>query len=243
MIGASMTVAFFGASTGIGLAALKHTLAAGHQCIALCRTPSRLTANFSTDTPSNLKIVEGNAHDIDDVSRCLRGDDGKLVDVVVSTIGARFYLSKMKTDDMKTCQKAAATLVDAIAQLRRNGSPGNPHLIAVSSTGISRFSRDIPLSIVPAYHVLLKVPHEDKLAMEDRFMASQEDYTIVRAAWLTNGESTKEIRVGIEDPRLGQESKAIGYTISREDAGRWIAENLVLKRDARYLNKVASIMY
>ena len=29
------TVAFFGASTGVGLSALKHSLAAGHHCIAL----------------------------------------------------------------------------------------------------------------------------------------------------------------------------------------------------------------
>lgn len=56
----SKTVAFFGASTGIGLSALKHTLAAGHNCIALCRTPSKLSAIFPPGVP-NLKIVEGNA--------------------------------------------------------------------------------------------------------------------------------------------------------------------------------------
>jgi hypothetical protein len=53
----------------------------------------------------------------------------------------------------------------------------------------------------------------------------------------------KEIRVGIEDPKTGRESNAIGYTISREDAGKWIAESLILKRDAKYSNKIAMITY
>jgi NAD(P)-dependent dehydrogenase (short-subunit alcohol dehydrogenase family) len=89
MSGTSKTVAFFGASGGVGLSALKHTLAAGHQCIALCRTPSKLTAIFPTDTTPNLKIIQGNAHDVASVSQCLQGANGKLVDIVISSIGAR----------------------------------------------------------------------------------------------------------------------------------------------------------
>ena len=77
--------------------------------------------------------------------------------------------------------------------------------------------------------------------MEDSLAASNEDFTIVRATWLVNGERDREIRVGIEDPKTGRESEAIGYTISREDAGWWIAENLVLKRDTKYLRKIATI--
>jgi hypothetical protein len=34
-----------------------------------------------------------------------------------------------------------------------------------------------------------------------------------------------------------------GYTISREDAGRWLAENLVLKMDAKFLNKNVTVTY
>ena len=79
--------------------------------------------------------------------------------------------------------------------------------------------------------------------MEERFVSSQETFTIVRASLLTDGESNKEIRVGIENPKTGRESSAIGYTISREDTGRWIAENLVLNRDARYVNKIATVTY
>ena len=243
MGGNSKTVAFFGASTGVGLATLKHTLAAGHRCIALCRDPSKLTAIFPTGTTPNLKIVQGNAKDVASVSQCLQGEDGKLVNTVISTIGGRFIMSKFTIDDPEVCRKGTATLLEALAELRRTGVTGSPHIIVCSTTGLSRFGRDIPLAMIPLYHLLMKVPHADKVIMEDRLVASQEAYTIVRASLLTNGESTKEIRVGIEDPKTGQESKAIGYTISREDTGKWIAENLVLERNAKYANKIVTVTY
>ncbi|KAI9740885.1 MAG: hypothetical protein M1818_004490 [Claussenomyces sp. TS43310] len=237
------TVAFFGASTGVGLSALKHSLAAGHQCIALCRIPSKLTAIFPAEATPNLKIVQGDAKDVSAVSQCLQDIDGKLVDQIVSTIGGRPVISKMSIDDPEVCRKGIAALFEALAQLRRNGVTGQPHIIICSTTGISRFGRDIPIAMIPLYHVLLKVPHADKRILEESLVTSDEDYTIVRASLLTDGETTTDIRVGIEDPKTGTESKAIGYTISREDAGRWIAENLLLKRDTKYLKKIATITY
>ena len=237
------TVAFLGASTGVGLSALKHTLAAGHRCIALCRTPSKLTAIFPHDTTPNLQVVQGNAHDIAAVSKCLVTEKGKFVDEIVSSIGGKFILSKMSIDDMEVCRNGMTTILEALAQLRRDNITGNPHIIACSTTGISPFGRDIPIAMIPLYHVLLKVPHEDKKAMEGRLVESGEAYTIIRASLLVNGETSKVIRVGIEDPKTGRESEAIGYTISREDTGKWIANNLVLRLDRRYINKIAMVTY
>jgi nucleoside-diphosphate-sugar epimerase len=237
------TVAFMGASTGIGLSALRHTLAAGHRCIALCRNPSKLTAIFPPESTPNLKIIQGNAHDVAAVSQCLTDEDGQLVDAIISTVGGAFIMSKMTLDDVEVCRKGMSTLLDALDQLRKGGATGRPYIVVCSTTGMSRFGRDTPFIIVPLYQILLKVPHADKKVMEDRLAASNEDFTIVRATWLVNGETTKKIRVGIEDPKSGPESKAIGYTISREDAGKWIAENLVLERDAKYLKKIATITY
>lgn len=90
---------------------------------------------------------------------------------------------------------------------------------------------------------MLKVPHEDKKAMEDRLVESGEAYTIIRASLLVDGETSKEVRVGIEDPKTGRESQAIGYTISREDTGKWVADNLVLRVDGRYVNKIVMVTY
>jgi len=237
------TIAFLGASAGVGLSAMKQSLAAGHQCIALCRSPSKLSAIFPAEATPNLKIVEGNALDASDVSRCLEKGDGTLVDEILFTVGGKFIFSKLANDDPTVCGNAMARLLEAVAQLRSDGATGKPCIIACSTTGMSRFGRDIPLAMVPLYHVMLKQPHEDKRIMEDRLAESGEDFTIVRMSLLVEGESTNEIRVGIEDPKDGVESREIGYTISREDAGRWVAENVLFKKDARYLKKTASITY
>lgn len=243
MTSTTKTIAFFGASGGVGLSALKHTLAAGHQCIALCRTPSKLTAILPPSTTPNLKIIAGNAHDLACVSECLKASNGKLVDIIVTTIGGAPQLKTLSIDDPEVCRKGAATLLDALADLKRQGLTGNPHIIPCSTTGISKFGRDIPLACIPLYHFALKVPHKDKVIMEDSLVESGYGFTIIRASLLTTGASEKAIRVGIEDPKTGVDSKAIGYTISREDTGRWIAENLVLRRDAKYDNKNVSVTY
>ncbi|GAP90211.2 putative NAD -binding domain [Rosellinia necatrix] len=236
------TITFFGASTGVGLEALKRTLSTGRACVALCRNPAKLSAILPPESSPNLRIVRGNAHDVTAVSACLLARDGVLVDQIVSTIGGAFIASKMTIDDPEVCRKGMAVLLDALARLRGDGAVGNPHITVCSTTGLSKFGRDIPLAMIPLYHVLLKVPHEDKVIMEDRLVASGENYTIVRPSLMVAEEVTaKEIRVGVEDPRTGRQSAAIGYTITKGDAGRWIAETLVLRKPEAYSKKIAMI--
>lgn len=244
----TQTVAFIGASAGVGLSALKQSLAAGHQCIALCRTPSKLS-NLIGNQP-NLKIVQGNAKDAAAVTQVLTKPDGHLVDQVVSTIGAQPAMKwgfLPTIDDAQVCRKGMAALLEAIATLRKGGAHGKPQVIVCSTTGMSRFGRDVPYLMIPLYHVLLKLPHQDKTVMEGRLFESGEPFTVVRCSWMSgcDGESATPIRVGVEDPRTGREPgwSAIGYTISREDAGRWFAENLLISREARYLNKTVTITY
>lgn len=134
-------------------------------------------------------------------------------------------------------------LVAAVDKLRDGGAAGGPYIIACSTTGMSEFGRDIPVAMVPLYKVLLRGPHADKRVMQDHLTRSGYGYTIVQPSWLVNGETRREVRVGVEDPKTGPEAQAIGYTISREDAGRWFAENLVLDSNPRYLNKIAKITY
>lgn len=86
--------------------------------------------------------------------------------------------------------------------------------------------------------------------MEKALAASDESYTVVRASFLTDGGKTnKTIRVGIEDAASGKlERSAIGYTISRDDVGRWIFENVLGEgeaegEDGQYHRKIATITY
>ncbi|KAI0913151.1 hypothetical protein F4823DRAFT_107852 [Ustulina deusta] len=236
------TIAFFGASGGVGLAALKDTLKSGRQCVALCRNPAKLAAILPPESNPNLNIIKGNAHDITAVSSCLLARSGVLVDQIISTIGGAFIASKMTIDDPEVCRNGMAVLLDALTNLRGDGAVGKPQIIVCSTTGLSRFGRDIPIAMIPLYHYGLKVPHEDKVIMEDRLTSSGENFIIVRPSLMVSEkETTKKVSVGIEDPKTGRESDAIGYTISKSDAGRWIAENLVLKKQAKYNQKITMI--
>ncbi|KAF4990232.1 hypothetical protein FGRMN_8592 [Fusarium graminum] len=237
------TVTFFGASTGVGLSALKHTLGAGYNCVALCRNAAKLEALVSTETHPNLRIIEGNAHDIESVKSCLVNPDGSIVDEVVSTIGGKPILHKLTIDDPNCCRVGMTTLLAALAQVRGQGASGKPRITVFSTTGMSDFGRDYPLLLYPIYAIALKVPHEDKKIMETSLVDSGEDFTVVRASLLVDGETETTVRVGVEDPKSGRESLEIGYTISREDSGRWLAENLLIIKKPEFVNKIISITW
>ncbi|KAB5515026.1 hypothetical protein GE09DRAFT_1161233 [Coniochaeta sp. 2T2.1] len=239
-------ILFLGATGGCGLSALRRSLEAGHTCIALCRTPSKLSSKLPASLLPNLKLEQGNAHDVSAVARCLvhPNDPSRVVDMVVTSIGGAFSL-KTGLDDVNVCGKGANALVEALASVRKSGNvSGQPWLVGVSSTGLTDAGRDIPLLLVPLYHGLLKVPHKDKKAMEDILANSGERFTIVRAAWLTDGPEKGGIRVGVEDVAAGKfEKKEIGWSISREDVGRWIFEHLVEGREEKYAGKAVGISY
>ncbi|KAJ0383955.1 hypothetical protein COL922a_009401, partial [Colletotrichum nupharicola] len=96
-----------------------------------------------------------------------------------------------------------AVLLNAIKTLRtERGVSGRPRVIGQSSTGISKFGRDTPLIIYPIYKGLLSTPHQDKRALEELLFNSGEEWTVLRASFLTNGNETSgvAIKVGVEDP-------------------------------------------
>ncbi|KAH6672696.1 fungal-specific transcription factor domain-containing protein [Plectosphaerella plurivora] len=205
----SKTVAFFGASGGVGLTALKRTLAAGHKAIALCRTPSKLTDQLPLASNPNLTVIAGDATDIDAVTRAITLSSGSFVDSITFTVGSRFVGLSM--ENANVCEQAMTTLLSAITTQRSKGITGRPHITACSSTGLSRHKRDVPLAFVVLYHVLLAIPHRDKKAMELLLEKGGEDFTVVRCSlFMGEGETETKIREGIEDPVKGVESAAIG---------------------------------
>jgi nucleoside-diphosphate-sugar epimerase len=247
------TVLFLGATGGTGLSALRRSIAVGHNCVALCRTPSRLREKLSIEESANvpnLRIEQGNAHDVDAVARALVTPANRLVDMVVTSIGGSFDAKTFSLDDVHVCEKGAEVLISALAKCRAEGTntargQQRPRIVAISSTGLSDCGRDIPLVIVPFYHILLAVPHKDKKLMEKVLIESGEDFTIVRPSWFTDGPGDrKEIRFGVEDPiNKTLESKSIGYSICREDVGKWIFENLVQETNGIWVKKIASITH
>jgi NAD(P)-dependent dehydrogenase (short-subunit alcohol dehydrogenase family) len=246
----SKTIAFIGASGGCGLAALKHAVAAGHTCIALCRNPAKLDVPFP-ERPANLIVRQGNAHSVDDMAACLTkpGQPTALVDVVSFTIGSVFDAAKWTVEDPTVCQKGMDALLKALNQLRTRAedpAEGLPLISAISTTGISEHQNDVPLMFRPMYHYMLKVPHADKKVMEDMIQASPERWALVRPSFLIDGadKEKKRVRVGIENRKAGVEKKEVGYVIAREAVGRWIYENLLVSDNtSQYEGRAVSITW
>ena len=93
---------------------------------------------------------------------------------------------------------------------------------------------------------MLKHPHDDKRRMERAVVEHSSSansrisgYTIVRPSLLTNGKALGEskIRVGSE------EEPAVGYTISRDDVGLWMFENLLQSNGGSFVGKKPTITY
>lgn len=236
-------MAFFGASGGCGHAALVPALSAGHTCIALCRSPAKLD-DLVSQYPRTLVVKPGNAHNVNDVIACLTYRDA-LVDAVSFSIGNKPDLQGMKNGDAEVCQKGMRALLESLATLRRDWEVAwKPLLCIVSTTGISS-ARDIPLLLVPFYHIVLATPHADKKVVEEIVAASSERFVFVRPSLLIDGHCPdKEIRVGVEGVHNSKvEKKEVGYAISRLAVGQWMYRNILDKADERleYEGKAVSL--
>lgn len=146
------------------------------------------------------------------------------------------------------CTEAASTIVAALKDLK---PAQKPTVAVVSTTGLTKGPRDVPLLLFPLYKVILYNPHIDKTGME-RVLETEakaatsgksdsciRGFVAVRASALTNGPG------GITPVRVGTEPKpAVGYTISREDVGKWIFEEIVdsEQRD-RWLGEKVTVTY
>lgn len=195
----------------------------------------------------NLTITTGDVTDIEPVKKTLVCN-GRPVKFIVCGIGGKPSFEnplRPTLDNPSICQDAMRTILAASRTLVATETASKPSLIVVSTTGISGHVRDVPLVMLPMYHWMLKVPHEDKKVMERLACEEMEkpvgergiqNYSIVRPSLLTDGEGD-----GLENVRAGfEEAPAVGYTISRKQVGRWMFENLVCQ-ESEYVGKVVAI--
>lgn len=276
------TIAFLGATGGCTLPVLARALSAGHHATALARNPAKLrtalisTAGVAADVVDrNLTIVAGSASDAGAMRSLLTvpgsSTEKTLVDLVISGIGGAPKLQwSLRTpatiDNPHICESAARGVEEALRGLLAEGyrvrsssssSAGaeeqeKPVMITISTTGISRLQRDVPLLFLPLYHWLGKIPHDDKRAMEDRVVAATHegtlrDFVIVRPSLLVDGEAKgrQALRVGWEPATEKSErapGPAVGYTTTRDDVAAWIWEEAVLNTE-KWRGKCVSLTY
>ncbi|KAI9753350.1 MAG: hypothetical protein M4579_005208 [Chaenotheca gracillima] len=251
-------IAFFGATGDCAGYCLVSALTAGQDCVALARTPAKLTKSLKDKgvpteaLDQHLTITQGNVKDVEAVKTALQ-IKGDVVDFIVSGIGAapKYQWSlrqPFSLDDPKVCQSAGSTILQALRELN---SEKKPVMINVMTTGIPPEGKpwDVPKLFTWLYYYMLQVPHEDKGALQEMLakhvqlpeeQKALSGFVNVKASLLMDGKSLglQTVREGVED------APAIGYTIRRSDVGLWIYERL-LKTGVKdeWLNKGVCITY
>ncbi|KAK5173711.1 uncharacterized protein LTR77_002392 [Saxophila tyrrhenica] len=239
-------LSFFGATGDSTAHCLAHSLRCSHPCVALARTPTKLTTSLRAKNVSDaqldqyLTIIPGDVRDLDAVKRTLLTADGKgVAEMVVVGVGSYPTWQWSVTEpivqtDPKICQDAGARILQALEELK---PVRKPLLVNVSTTGIPPQGKpwDVPRLFSWLYRVLLHNAHADKIVLQERlgeYMRRPEaergirGFVNVKASLLMDGEA-----LGVEKVREGMEDEpAVGYTIRRADVGGWMFGRLVKGR-------------
>lgn len=215
----------------------------------LLKTKHGLTDDQSGSS-SKLTIIEGDVRTLADVKRTLQLENGSTARLIISGIGGvpkGIGLYGMKLEDPKIGEVSTKVILEAVAEMRQQHEPTyRPVFLGISSIGLGRGrTRDLPYIQYPIYTWLLREPFIDKRIFEQLVMDAhnegQVQTILVRASMLTDGKGKgmQAIRVGSEPlPTTSQSDNPvaheddgiplpIGYTISREDVGRWIYEAVI----------------
>ena len=230
-------LAFLGATGGCAGQTLTLALRSGsYTCRALARSPEKLTSSLqsrgvTSEALQRLIIIRGDATNTADVKRLLTPENGNAISAIVFGVGSlpklQWSVYPVTLVQPRLCETAMRTLLAALESLVSTGMT-RPDVVALSSTGISSGPRDVPFLYGGLYHWLLKIPHDDKRAME-KLLWNQtkrekkervvKRFVIVRPTLLTDG------RKGLDKVRWGGEGNpAVGYMIGREDVGEFIYE-------------------
>lgn len=254
------TILFLGATGGCTLAALILTLQAGYPCIALMRTPSKLTTLLKnagipeTTLASFLTIRAGNALDVSAVKKALlvgSGDHIQLPSTIISGLGGapklQFFLPPVTIDQPTICQTGAATLVTALSEIYTTYPQlrlSKPLLCFISTGGMRKGEDDVPWIIHMLYYFILRVPHEDKKAMENIFCGNNGSSKFrsvigVKPTLLTTGPelASEKIRVG------RKQKPAVGYTVGKKDVGAWIYRVVLLGDGKGWEGEMVTVTY
>ena len=152
-----------------------------------------------------------------------------------------------------------SVVLDALRELSKPSAKGEtairPLLTAISTTGLSP-TRDVPWLMMPLYHWMLAVPHADKREMEQLVQKAKveglvRDFVILRPSLLVDGQrqGLQKVRVGWEVEGDSEKNPdrangpAVGYTISREDVGGFIFDEIISQSGLKYGGKKVSITY
>lgn len=191
-----MRVTVFGPTGGTGRAAIAQALDAGDKVTVLARDPAAL-AEFG----DRIDVVAGDVLDPAAVVRAVEGTE-----VVVSALGIGMHRHATTVYSQGT-----ANIVEAMR------TEGSRRLLVVSTASLEfpaprRFAE---WAVAKLLHRILAKPYADMALMERSVRGSDLDWTLVRAARLTNGPVTGRYRTAVDAKLPG------GWSISRADIAHY----------------------
>jgi putative NADH-flavin reductase len=202
-----------GASGRTGVHVVAQALGHGHEVTALVRE-----AELPVTAHERLRIVVGDVLDPAQLGPAVQGQDA-----VISVLAARRG-------------ELASVYADGTANLvRAMTARGVERLVVASAAGMGGHVRELPL----AYRALLLLPRlrADYAAMElmeGDVMLSDLEWTIARAAVLTNRSQTGHYRV-VDGPVAPK-----GLSISRADLAAFM---LKVAESRRYIRRIVAVAY
>jgi putative NADH-flavin reductase len=198
-----MRVTVFGPTGGLGRELIEQAAEAGHEVVAVARTPSALAALAARH--EGLTVMRGDVLMPGSLAEAVAG-----ADAVVSALGIGYRRHATSVFSLGTANIMAA-MRDA----------GVRRLVCTSTTSLVVPAGATTVQRLVFRHLLqrmLRKPYADIALMERHVRESALDWTIVRAARLTNGARTGRYRTSV-----GGHVRA-GWSISRRDlAGYMLA--------------------
>lgn len=188
-----MKLVVLGATGGTGLEIIRQAIGRGHSVTALVRSPERLNGFASS---GRIGVIQGDLLNVSELKRVIEGQDA-----VLSAFGSH-------EDDVGVWRRFAVALTDAMAQtgVRR---------VAVLSVAFLFKDSIIPPAFL-AGRLFFPKTVMGASQMEEVFVESGLDWTIVRPPRLTDKPYTGRYRV--KEDHL----PPLGFTISRADVADFI---------------------
>lgn len=183
-----MKIAIIGATRGIGLALVKAALADGHDVTALVRNPARMMVS-----DERLRIVQGDAQDLDAVRKAVEGQDVVCDCLGTTSVAKRITMFSASAENLAKALKREQLLI-AVTGIGAGDSKGHGGFL-------------YDKLVVP---FVLRRIYADKNRQEAIIRKELARWIIVRPGFLTDGPRTGRYRVltDLRGVRAGKISRA-----------------------------------
>jgi putative NADH-flavin reductase len=209
-----MRLAVFGATGGTGVQLIRQALRRGHRVTALVRRPEAMPIKND-----HLAVIQGDVLTEGAADAAVDGTDA-----VVSALGIGYRRHA-------TTVYSAGT-ANILAAMRGTGVD---RLLVVSTSSLRMPEpRQFPEWLVTRFllHPMLKRPYADMAAMEQHVRESGIEWTLVRAARLTNHPATGDYRIALDNKLPNC------WSISRADLAAYLLDHV---RDQHTYQRIVEI--